>query len=118
MPMYMLSVCYPAGAVQPDEERLARIMADVEKLNAEMIAAGAWVFAGGLHDASSATVVTDQDGEVVMTDGPFIEAKEQLGGITILDVADLDVALGWASRMATVITVPIEVRPFAHAFGS
>ncbi len=114
MPQYLLSVCYPADAVRPAPEALARIMTGVAALDAEMVSAGAWVFGGGLHDPSTATVVTDLDGETVMTDGPFLESKEQIGGVSIIDVADLDEALGWAGRLASVITVPIEVRPFVH----
>ena len=57
-------------------------------------------------------MVVDNDGELVMTDGPFIESKEQVGGLTILDAADLDDALAWAGRTAAAIGVPIEVRPF------
>jgi hypothetical protein len=115
MPHYLLSVCYPADAVRPDDEALARIMADVATLNAEMNEAGVWVFAGGLAEPSTATVVTDHDGEVVVHDGPFIESKEQVGGLTIIEAADLDAALHWATRMSHAITVPIEVRPFEHA---
>ena len=118
MPHYLLSVCYPVGTVPPDDDTLARIMDDVSALNAEMIAAGVWVFTGGLHDPSTATVVTDEKGEIVVHDGPFIESKEQVGGITVIEVDDLDVALGWAGRMSSTMTVPIEVRPFAHAFTS
>jgi hypothetical protein len=116
MPHYLLSVCYPGDAVQPDDGTIARIMADVEAINADMIAAGSWVFSGGLHDPSTATVVTDDKGRVVLSDGPFIESKEQVGGITVVDVADLDSALGWASQMTKAIGVPIEVRPFVHAW--
>jgi hypothetical protein len=112
MPTYLLSVCYPAGATQPPPDELAAIMTRVAALSAEMQAAGIWVFAGGLHDPSSATVVRDRDGEVTMTDGPFIESKEQIGGITIIDVDDLDQALAWGAREAAAIGVPIEVRPF------
>ena len=113
MPHYQLSVCYPADATQPAPAELDGIMQRVGALNADMKAAGAWVFGGGLHDASSSTVVVAHDGEITMTDGPFIESKEQVGGITIVDAADLDAALGWATRMTTAIGVPIEVRPFA-----
>ena len=113
MPYYQLSVCYPAGATPPPPPELDGIMERVAALNAEMKAAGTWVFGGGLHDASSSTVVVARDGEVVMTDGPFIESKEQVGGITIIDAAELDAALGWAGRLAVAIGVPIEVRPFA-----
>ena len=115
MPTYLLSVCYPAGGQPPPQDALDKIMSDVASLNAEMAAAGVWVFGGGLHDATTATVVRDVDGEVVMTDGPFIESKEQLGGISVITAPDLDSALGWAAKMAAVITVPIEVRPFQHA---
>jgi hypothetical protein len=112
VPTYLLSVCYPADATQPPPDELAAIMTRVGALSAEMQAAGVWVFGGGLHDASSSTVVEDRDGEVVLTDGPFIESKEQIGGITIVDVADLDAALSWGAKKAAAIGVPIEVRPF------
>jgi len=112
MPNYLLSVCYPADATQPPPAELAAIMTRVGSLSAEIRAAGVWVFGGGLHDPSSATVVEDRDGEVVLTDGPFIESKEQIGGITVIDVADLDTALEWGARQAAAIGVPIEVRPF------
>jgi len=113
MPHYQLSVCYPAGATPPPPPELDAIMERVAALNAEMKAAGSWVFGGGLHDSSSSTVVIARDGQITMTDGPFIESKEQVGGITIVDAADLDAALGWAARFSTAIGVPIEVRPFA-----
>jgi hypothetical protein len=77
-----------------------------------MQAAGAWVFGGGLYPANPATVLRQQGGAIVTTDGPFIESKEQIGGLTILKAADLDAALGWARRLAEAIGVPIEVRPF------
>ena len=108
----LLSVCFPADATQPPPEELAAIMTRVGALSAEMQAAGVWVFGGGLHDASTATVVRDVDGEVSMTDGPFIESKEQIGGITIVDVEDLDQALSWGAKKSAAIGVPIEVRPF------
>ena len=112
MSNYLLSVCYPADATQPPPEELAAIMARVGALSGEMQAAGVWVFGGGLHDPSTATVVRDVDGEVSLTDGPFIESKEQIGGITIVDVEDLDQALAWGAKKAAAIGVPIEVRPF------
>lgn len=71
------------------------------------------MFGGGLHDPSTATVVTARDGSAVCTDGPFVDTKEVIGGVSIIDVADLDAALGWAERMARATTCPIEVRPFA-----
>ena len=112
MKQYLLSVCYPAGATQPPPDVLQRISRDVQALHQEMQSAGAWVFGGGLHPAHTATVLRQQGGEVVMTDGPFIESKEQIGGITILKAADLDAALMWGRRLAEAIGVPIEVRPF------
>jgi hypothetical protein len=112
MKQYLLSVCYPAGGTQPPPEALQRITRDVIAIQKEMQSAGVWVFSGGLHPASTATVLRQQGGEVVMTDGPFIESKEQIGGITIIRVPDLDAATGWARKLTRAIGVPIEVRPF------
>jgi len=79
----------------------------------QMKRAGAWVFSGGLHDASTATVVRVNDGELLITDGPYTEGKEHLGGFTIIKAADLDGALDWGRKLATVLTpLAIEVRPF------
>ena len=112
MKQYMLSVCYPAGGTQPPPDVLQKIMRDVNALRQEMIDAGVWVFSGGLHHPSSATVVHAREGEVLTTDGPFIESKEQIGGITVLRAPDLDAALDWGRKLARAIGVPIEVRPF------
>jgi len=112
MSNYLLSVCYPADLVQPPPEELTAIMTRVGALRTEMQAASVWVFGGGLHDSSTATVVRDVDGDVSLTDGPFIESKEQIGGITIVDVEDLDQALAWGAKTSAAIGVPIEVRPF------
>jgi hypothetical protein len=108
---YLLSVYQPDGPV-PEPEVLEKIRADLEALNAELRAAGAWVFAGGLHPPSAATVVRSRDGQVLMTDGPYAEGKEHVGGFTVVDAPDLDAALAWAARLAEIITLPIEVRPF------
>ena len=89
-------------------------MRDVHALQKEMQAAGVWVFSGGLHPPDTATVLRQQNGEIVTTDGPFIESKEQIGGITILRAADLDAALGWGRKLARAIGTPVEVRPFAE----
>jgi hypothetical protein len=70
------------------------------------------VFAGGLHPPTTATVVRVRDGDVLMTDGPFVEGKEHIGGFTIIKAPDLDAALEWGRRLATATTLPIEVRPF------
>lgn len=112
MKQYLLSVCYPAGGTQPAPDALRKIMQDVHVVQKAMQDAGAWVFSGGLHPASTATVVRGQGGDVVTTDGPFIESKEQIGGITILKAPDLDAALGWARKLSRATTTPIEVRPF------
>jgi len=114
MKQYMLSVCYPAGGTQPPPDVLQRIMRDVHAVQKEMQAAGVWIFSGGLTPPSSATVLRHQGGEVITTDGPFIESKEQIGGITILKAPDLDAALGWGRKLARAIGTPIEVRPFAE----
>jgi hypothetical protein len=108
---YLMSVYQPAGGT-PDPEFLEQVVADLEVINGEIKAAGAWVFAGGLHAPDSATVLQLKDGDVRTTDGPFAEGKEYLGGISIIDAPDLDAALGWASRIARATTLPIEVRPF------
>lgn len=112
MATYLLSVMYPAGRTQPEPERLARITADVTALHEEMAAAGVRVFGGGLAPASSATVVEARDTEPLIVDGPFAEGKEYLGGVSIIDVPDLDAALVWAERLSRATTVPIEIRPF------
>jgi hypothetical protein len=112
MKQYLLTVCYPAGSSQPEPEALQKIMRDVSAVQLEMRAAGAWVFSGGLYPANTATVLRQQGGEILVTDGPFIESKEQIGGITVLNAADLDAALTWARKLARATTTPIEVRPF------
>ena len=112
MKHYLLSVCYPADGSQPPPAELKKIMSDVMALQKEMQSAGVWVFSGGLHAPDSATVLRHQNGDLVLTDGPFIESKEQIGGITIVRVPDLDAALLWARKMARATTTPIEVRPF------
>jgi hypothetical protein len=112
MPHYMLSVCYPAGSTQPSPEALERIMADVNAVHAELAAQGRWIFGGGLHPASTATTVLEKDGEALLTDGPFIESKEQIGGFSVVDLPDLDEAIAWARRLSRATTTPIEVRPF------
>ncbi|MCC6987406.1 MAG: hypothetical protein IT181_00310 [Acidobacteria bacterium] len=113
MKQYLLSIYQPDGP-PPATVNLERIMRDVGALSDEMKAAGAWVFAGGLHDAGSATVLTPADDDVLVTDGPFVEGKEHLGGFTVVLAADLDAALDWGRKLARATTLPIEVRPFRH----
>jgi hypothetical protein len=111
---YLVSVYQPEGPIPPPEV-LEPIMAGLAALNAEMTEAGAFVFAAGLCPPSSATVLRATGSEVLMTDGPFAEGKEYLGGFTVLRADDLDEALRWASRMAQVLhPLSIEVRPFQN----
>ncbi len=93
MTQYLLSVYHAEPDPMPSEEEMQRVYAQVDAVNAEIMAAGAWVFAGGLHPPSSATVVRVRDGETVITDGPYLESKEQLGGFWVIECADLDAAL-------------------------
>ena len=111
MKQYLLSVYQPEAPVPPPEV-MEEISRDLDALNRELEAAGAWVFAGGLHPPSTATVVRVKDGEVLTTDGPFAEGKEHIGGVTIIKAPDLDAALEWGRRLARATTLPIEVRPF------
>jgi hypothetical protein len=110
MKQYLLSVYQPDGD-PPSPEVLGPIMRDLEVVNQELKAAGAWVFTAGLHPPSTATVVRLRDGDVLMTDGPFAEGKEHIGGFTIIKAPDLDAALDWARKLARASTLPIEVRP-------
>ena len=112
MKQYLLSVCYPPGSTQPPADVLEKIMKEVGVVHQEMAAAGAWIFGGGLHPASTATVVQYRNGEVLTTDGPFAEGKEHLGGISIIRAPDLDAALAWGGKLSKAIGVPIEVWPF------
>jgi hypothetical protein len=114
MTQYMLTIYQPDGP-PPPPEFMEPVMRGLHALNEEIKSAGGWVFSRGLHDASTATVVRMQDREVVMTDGPYVEGKEHIGGFWIVDAPDLDTALGWARTAARVTTLPIEVRPFQDA---
>ncbi|MBO3751648.1 hypothetical protein J5X84_36715 [Streptosporangiaceae bacterium NEAU-GS5] len=108
---YLLTIYQPDG---PPPDDIGEIMRDVNQATADLKASGAWVFNGGLHPASTATVVRARSGaEALMTDGPYTEGKEHVGGVVIIQAADLDAALVWARRMAEATRLPIEVRPFA-----
>jgi hypothetical protein len=114
MTQYLLSIYQPDGPV-PEPEVLEPIMRELNALNEEIKAAGAWVFAAGLHPPETATVLRSKDQDVLVTDGPFTEGKEHLGGFTVIEVEDLDKAMYWAGRLAKVLEpLAIEVRPFAH----
>src|SRR5262245_57506286 len=112
MPHYMISVWHDADyTVDFSGEEAQRVVAQVDAFNQKIQSAGAWVFGAGLHPASSATVVRSQDGQVSMTDGPYAESKEQMGGFWVIEAPDLDAALEWASQAATACAGPVEVRP-------
>jgi hypothetical protein len=111
MKLYLLSIYQPDGPPPPPAV-LDGVMRDIDQINRELKATGSWVFGGGLHPPSTATVVRVKSGEALMTDGPFVEGKEHIGGFTIIKAPDLDVALEWGRRLAQATRLPIEVRPF------
>src|SRR5262245_48983667 len=119
MKQYLLSIYQPDGDA-PAPELLASVMRDVTTIVADAKASGAWVFNAGLLPPESATVVRAARGDILVTDGPFAETKEHIGGFMIVRAPDLDAALGWARRLAQALTLPghemegglpIEVRP-------
>jgi hypothetical protein len=113
MTQYLLSVWHDQDyELDFSSDDAQRMVAQVAEFNTELEASGAWVFANGLQPASSATVVRSTDGQLSMTDGPYAESKEVLGGFWIIDVPDLDVALEWARKGAAACEGPVEVRPF------
>ena len=115
MAQYLLSVHSVDGEARDPmtDEEMQQSWKQIQLLNEELKSAGAWLFSGRLHDPDTATVVRISDGEVLTTDGPFVESKDHLGGFYIIQAEDLDAALGWASRVTNAIKAPIEVRPFA-----
>lgn len=108
MPQYLLSIYQPDGPA-PGAETMAGITQSLHRLNEELRESGSWVFTGGLHPPGSATVVRS-DG--MITDGPYVEGKEHIGGIYVITAPDLDAALRWGRKAAAATTLPIEVRPF------
>jgi hypothetical protein len=112
MKQYMLAVHHAEGGPDLSPEEMEQSFKDTGEVNDEMRAAGVWVFAGGLHAPSTATTVSVRGDEVITTDGPFAEAKEQLGGFWVITAADLDEALAWAAKATRACRVPVEVRPF------
>ena len=116
MTQYVLYVIEPVmePGFTPPPEFLEPIMRKLAIVNDELQASGQWVFAGGLTGPDATTVVRHQDGETLMTDGPYVEGKEHIGGFTIIDSPDLDAALAWAGKYAEATGLAIEVRPFRH----
>ena len=113
MPQYLISVWHdePYDDLDWAAPEMRRREAQVSEFNARLEAAGAWVFGTGLRPASSATVVRASGGDVSMTDGPYAETKEQMGGFWIIEAADLDAALEWAGKASAACEGPVEVRP-------
>ncbi|MEE2034718.1 YciI family protein [Rhodococcus chondri] len=110
MAQYLLSIYQPDGDAPPPEI-LDPIMREVEAFQAELRKSGSWVFTGGLHPPSTATVVRAESHGAVTTDGPYIEGKEHIGGFNVIEAPDLDAALEWGRKLAKATTLPIEVRP-------
>lgn len=112
MKQYLLSVHSVEGEAAPPAETMQRMYAQVDRFNTQLRNDGAWVFAGGLYPADTATVVRYHDGEVTTTDGPFAETKERLGGFWVIQASDLDAALALAAQASQACEAPVEVRPF------
>lgn len=112
MTQYLLSVHVTESDYETPPESMADAYAAVDRFNTELQASGAWVFAGGLHAPSTATVVDATKGDVTTTDGPFAETKEYLGGFWVIESANLDGALGLAQKASAACGAPVEVRPF------
>ncbi len=118
MTQYLLAVHSVEGEAEPAPEQMEQAFRQVDEINKELQSSGAWVFGGGLHPPDSATVVRSESGEVVTTDGPFAETKEQLGGFWIIQVVDLDAALALAAKASAACMGAVEVRPFQEEPGA
>ncbi|QDT52728.1 YCII-related domain protein [Caulifigura coniformis] len=112
MPQFLVAIHLPDDFDQPAAEADAEMGRAIDVLNEEMIAAGVRVFVGGLHPARRAKSLRAKSGKVLVTDGPYIETKEHIGGFWVLDVADLEAALGWGRKAVIACRAPVEVREF------
>jgi hypothetical protein len=112
MAQYLLSVHYVDGDPATPRDEMEKAYEQVDAFNRELRESGAWVFAGGLHEPSVATVVRSEGGKVVTTDGPFAEGKEHIGGFWVVEAPDLDAALALAAKGSAACMGPVEVRPF------
>jgi hypothetical protein len=112
MKQYLLSVHGTHPEVMPPADVVQKMIDDVDKVNQELRESGHWVFAGGLTDPGDATVVRAERGEILLTDGPYVETKEQIGGFWVIKARDLDEALAWAGKATVACGAPVEVRPF------
>ncbi len=117
MNRYLLSVYQPDGPAPPPEV-LGQVMQEVFAWERELKAAGAWVFTAGLHPAGSAAAVRPEGDGVLVTDGPYAEGKEHIGGFTIIEAADLDSALEWGRKLTKATTLPTEVRQLNDQSGN
>jgi hypothetical protein len=117
MARYLLSVYQPDGPTPP-RAVLNAIMKNVEVVRLEMEDAGALVLTAGLEPPSRAAVVRPKAGGALVTDGPFVETKEFLGGFTLVEVVDRDAALAWARKLSAATTLPVEVRAVATPTGA
>jgi hypothetical protein len=106
MTQYLLSVLMVEGESAESEPGA------VEAVNQDMVAQGVWVFGGGLEPRSTASVVRSAKGEVLVTDGPFVESKEYMAGFWVIEAPDLETAQSWAARSSRACGRPIEVTPF------
>lgn len=113
MTQYLLAV-YDTGETPPENEMQGRYDA-VDKFNAEVQAAGAWVFAGGLDPADTATTVDGTKGEAVTTEGPLSASATQIGGFWVIEAPDAGAARTWAAKGSAACGNPVEVRPFQGA---
>ncbi len=111
MPQYLVAIHHPDNYdPSAEDEAMGRA---IDVLNEEMVAKGVRVFVGGLRRASDAKSLRKQpDGKVLVTDGPYLETKEHIGGFWILQAANLDEALAWGRKAVVACRAPVEVRPF------
>jgi hypothetical protein len=120
MTQYLVAIHHPddyppllrwlRGDPSAEDEAMSR---DIDTLNEEMVAAGVRIFVGGLTAASEARSLRAQpDGKVLITDGPYLETKEHIGGFWVLEAANLDEALAWGRKAVIACRAPVEVRPF------
>ena len=112
MKQYLLSVHSVEGSPLRTPEEMQKAYEDVTGFNADLQTEGAWVFAGGLCPPNTATVVRDRGGDLLITDGPFVDGKEHIGGVWVIQAPDLDAALAWAAKATRACGEAVEVRPF------
>jgi len=114
MTQYLISVPHVAGdeGFPTDPAELQKIFDDVDAFNQKVKDAGAWVFAGGLTPIEAATCVDNTNDQNLVTDGPFAESKEYLGGFWVIEAPDLDAALKWAAEGSKACAGKVELRPF------